>query len=335
MLKAIWNLRNNNYLWFGVSTLILIGLIYFAGVEKFFDAIYRSKPEFLVLAFVSGTSVFFFWGATWYRVFKQAEIDLSRSSALKIFLAGQFANSVTPLGQFGGEPVMAHILRKNSEASYEKALSSVFSADILNATPFVTFTILGSIYLAIFKSLTPALTYILYTALLALALGGILIYFAWFNPEKTERFVNRLIKRGSRHFDIIERYLDTLIEKVEEAKKNLSKIGQDPSFLLKAASGAHTGFMLQVLSFYFVIYSLGASASIVQIYFIVVFSSLASFSPTPGGSGAFEAVMASMVDLFIPEVGFAAGLTAAILFRICTYWNGILLGWISFNTLQK
>jgi len=330
----IEDLKENKYLWFGISTLIIGFLIYFAGVEKFIDSVSQARIAPMFLALIAGLSVFVFWGYSWFRVFRKSGIEMSFYSSLETFMAGQFMNSITPLGQFGGEPVMAYLVRSNSDASYQKSISSVFSADILNATPFVTFTIAGSLYLTAFGTLTPRIRYVLYAALGVLGVGGATAYLLWFRPGTIERRILVGVEKIAGYSNTVEKYLDSFEEKLYEIQENFDSIGEDPSYLAKTAAGAHIGFMMQVVSFYLVMYSLGFNPSIVPVYFIVVFSSLASFTPTPGGSGAFEGVMASMVELFLPY-SFATGLTAAILFRICTYWNGIIIGWMAFNNLKK
>jgi uncharacterized protein (TIRG00374 family) len=331
----IRELKDNKYLWFVISTAIIAGLIYFAGVEKFIDSISHADPGPLLLALLAGQTVFVFWGYTWYRIFHASGIDLDFFASLETFMAGQFMNSITPLGQFGGEPVMAYLVRTNSDASYEKSLSSVFSADMLNATPFITFTILGALYLAAFGSLIPTVRYALYSALVLLALGGFLAYLLWFKPGTVEKKLLAGLEKGAGYTQRLEKYIDVIEEKLQEVQENFERIGEDPVYLANTAAAAHIGFMMQVASFYLVLFSLGFTPSVIPVYFIVVFSSLASFTPTPGGSGAYEAAMAGMVELFLPGIGFTTGLTAAILYRGCTYWGGILIGWTAFNNLKK
>lgn len=330
----IRELKDSKTLWFTISTLIIAGLIYFAGVEKFINSVYQADIGLLVLALAAGLLVFIFWGYSWYRIFQKSGVDMNLTSSLETFMAGQFMNSITPLGQFGGEPVMAYLVRANSDANYEKSISSVFSADLLNATPFITFTIAGALYLAVFESLNQTVTYALYTALVILVLGGFTAYLLWFKPGTVEKKILAVFEKGAVHTQRLEKYLDTLEEKLQKVQDSFDRIGDDPVYLIKTAGVAHIGFMLQVVSFYLVMYSLGYAPAIVPVYFIVVLSSLASFTPTPGGSGAFEGVMAGMVELFLPY-SFTIGLTAAILFRICTYWTGIVIGWAAFNKLKK
>jgi len=330
----IKNLKDNKYLWFTVSTLIMAALIYFAEPERFIDSIQSAKLLPLFPALVFGLSVFIVWSFVWYRVFKACNIKMSYRKALRVFMAGNFMNAITPLGQAGGEPLMAYLLKENSGASYEKSLSSIFSADILNAIPPATFIIGGSIYLALFKSLNNFIIQTVYMVLLVTILGGILLYLLWFESGTIEKTILILLEKITAVIGKGEKLLETLEEKFEEIENTFKSIGQKPIQLLKTGLIAHLGFVLQILNFYFIMLALGIQPDFTPIYFIVPISALASFSPTPGGSGTYEAAMASLITVFIPGTSFATGLTAAILFRLTTYWPGIPLGWLALNSLN-
>lgn len=56
---------------------------------------------------LTGMSVMLVFGFTWHRFLHKLDIKHSYLESLKLFYSGQFLNSVTLLGQFGGEPAMA------------------------------------------------------------------------------------------------------------------------------------------------------------------------------------------------------------------------------------
>jgi uncharacterized protein (TIRG00374 family) len=88
------------------------------------------------------------------------------------------------------------------------------------------------------------------------------------------------------------------------------------------------------MSLRFVLLSLGIRPDFTPIYFTVTLSSLASFSPTPGGSGTFEAAFSGLMVFFF-EVNIATAVTAAVLFRLTTYWPGLVIGYISLVGLER
>jgi len=334
VLGKAWEYRDNKYLWFLISTGILAGLIYFADAQKFVKSIRSAKLVFLIPALVLGLAVFPIWSYVWYRVFKKSNIDLTYRESIRIFMAGNFMNSVTPLGQAGGEPLMAFLVEQNTEASYERALSSIFSADIMNGMPPITFILGGTGFLLIFGSLNDIIVQTVYMVLLATAVGGTIAYLLWFESGtiegKIQWILDKIVEKTGRGQEIVS----SIEEKLEEVEESFKTIGNDPVYLLKTAIISHVGWLMQIFNFVLIAGSLGYFPDLTPVYFIVVISGLANFSPTPGGSGTFEAAMAGLITIFIPYIAAPEALTIAILFRISTYWPGILLGWLALNSLN-
>jgi putative heme transporter len=78
----------------------------------------------------------------------------------------------------------------------------------------------------------------------------------------------------------------------------------------------------------------GASVSIVLLTLIVVGSSaVAGAAPVPGGIGAFEAALTAGLVTAGVEAGLA--LSAALLFRLVTFWARVPIGWIALLLLRR
>lgn len=323
----------NKYLWFGVSGLFLALLIYFSDVEKFVNALSNADPAFLASALVLGLSAFLVWGYVWHLFFRQMDLEISFYRTMEMFMAGNFLNSVTPLGQFGGEPFMAYIVSKNTEASYEKSFSFVASADIINAVPFVTYLLAGAAYMFFFRSVNSVIAQGAYLAALLATVGGLVAYLLWFDEEKVEKYLFGALNRVQKitgHGDKLSREIK---DRISAVKTSFREAGENPRMLAKAAAVTHVNFVFQGATLYLILLSLSLTPEITAIYFTVLLSGLASFSPTPGGTGTFEAAFAGVLLLFYP-VGFATALTAAVLFRLASYWPGMLIGYIAFVKLN-
>lgn len=326
--------RTKKILWFGVSTAIILALIYIVDFNKFIQEISSAKLIYFIPAVILGISVFLVWGFTWYRVFRKVGIDLTYSKSLEIFMAGTFMNSITPIGQFGGEPIMAYLLKNNSDASYEKSFTSVFSADIINAAPLITFVTAGTLYLLFFETLGGRVLQAVYAAILMTVFGGAIVYLLWFESGTIENFLLRVAEGFSEKTGLLKGRIEGFEKRLEEVERAFETIGEDPWYLFETALVSHLGFVIQGGTLYLVMLSLGVEVALAPIVFVVVISGLANFSPTPGGSGAYEVVMAKTAQAFFsiePEVGVAA----AILFRLTTYWPGIIIGYIALNTLEN
>jgi len=327
--------RMKKVLWFGVSTAIILGMIYFADVQRFMAAIQRADIRYLVPAFSLGLSVFLVWTYTWYSFFKDMGMKISYSKSFRLFMAGNFFNSVTPLGQFGGEPFMAYIISKNTDYSAERGFSAVLSADIVNSAPTLTFIIGGALFQFLFgNTIRDEVLTVFYIVLLAAVGGALIVYLLWFKSGSIENALIRVLRRTTSAIGKGESMVTSLEERLKRVQDAFSEIGDNPVELLKTALVAHLGFLSQVVCLAFILLSLGFSFNFVPLYFTLTLSALANFSPTPGGSGTFEAAMAGLLALFL-NITFAQALVAAILFRMTTYWPGILIGYISFNTLEN
>ncbi len=324
--------RIKKLLWFGVSTGIILGLIYFADLDQFIESVRKANALLFVPALVSGLAVFPVWAYVWMRVFRRSGISLGYFKNLKVFMAGFFMNSVTPLGQFGGEPIMAYIVRDSSDSSYERALSSVFSADVINAIPVITFSLAGAVYSVFFRSLNSMVIQGLYIALFVLLVGFPLMYLLWFEAGTIESFLIGLLER-LKFLGLKQSWIDRVEEKMDRVADSFDAIGNDRIYLFETIGIAHIGFFLQALCLFFIIWSVGIEPDFTPIYFVLALSGLANFSPTPGGSGTFEAAMAGLITVFFPA-SLATGLTIAILFRLTTYWPGLVIGYFSLNSLN-
>ncbi len=326
--------RLKNLLWFGVSTAIIAAAVYFADFGEFLGAVRRANTWYLVPAFALGLSSFGIWSYVWYSFFKTMELRISYLKSFWLFMAGHFMNSITPAGQFGGEPFMAYIISRNTDASYEKAFSTVISADIVNAVPSFTFVLGGAFYLMLFGSINQLVLQAVYMSLLVIAVGGVLVYLLWFKSGRVEealirfsRFISDKTGRGAKIADTIE-------EKLRNVQESFRRVGESPWHLVKVTAISHLIFIFQIGCLYFILLSLGVEPDIAPLYFVLSLSLLAIFAPTPGGSGAVEAAMAGLLNFFI-SMSFASAVAAAIIFRLTTYWPGLIVGYIAINTLEN
>jgi uncharacterized protein (TIRG00374 family) len=321
------------WLWFGVTGLLFVILLYFADLGEFLDSLRRADLSVFAVAFVIGFSSLLVWAWVWYRFFGQMAIASTRSRTVRMFLTGHFLNSITPLGQFGGEPIMAYIVSDNTGTDYERALACVISADIVNAVPFFTFTLGGLVYLSVVGSLNSLLIEVGALSVTLLVVGGVLAYLLWSESSTLGETVTGILHSLETRLTWGESLFRSLRDRVTTIEEAFQEAGNDPVFLLKTAVISHLAILAQIVSLYFVFLAIDIEPGFVPLYFIVNLSVIATISPTPGGSGTYEAAFSALVTFFFP-VSLATALTAAVLFRLTTYWPGILVGYPSLLTLK-
>jgi len=327
------DLGRRDLLWFGVSGAVLVALLYLADVGEFVASLRRADTSLFAAAVVVGFSSLLVWAWVWHRFFRTVGIGAPASRTVRMFLTGNFLNSITPLGQFGGEPIMAYIVAETTDADYETALACVVSADILNATPFFTFTLGGILYLGVVGSLQGPFVEIGALAVVLLALVSLVAYLLWSADGTLGAVLVRILEALEARLGRAESLFESAAESVVEIENAFREAGNDRRFLVTTAAVSHLAILAQIASLYLVFRSLGLPIALVPLYLIVNLSVIATLSPTPGGSGTYEAAFSGLVLLFFP-VELATAVTAAILFRLTTYWPGILVGAVAFLTLR-
>lgn len=320
--------------WFGVSAVLLLVLLYIADVDEFLAALGRASAPHFVVALVVGFLSLLVWAWVWHRFFGTMGIESTPAKTGKMFLTGHFLNSITPLGQFGGEPLMAYIVSEHTGTDYERALACVVSADIVNAVPFFTFTLGGILYLAVTGSVNRFLLQVGLLSVVLVVLGGLVAYLLWSEDGALGGTAIGLLDALEDRHPRITGVVQSLRDSVQKVEASFQEAGEDRPFLLATAAVSHLAILAQIVSLYFVFLSLGLEPEFLWLYFIVNLSVIGTLSPTPGGSGTYEAAFSGLTTLFFP-VGLATALTAAVLFRLTTYWPGLLVGYLALLSLRR
>lgn len=319
--------------WFGVATSIFAVLFWVAEPSKMLAAVKAAKLEYLALSVLAGFTIIIAWTLNWFNFFRVSGIKCSFSRTFQLFSAGQFLNSVTPLGQFGGQPFMAYLISKHSNTSYEKSLATVMSADVLAIIPLSTFVIAGYSYIALTGSASGQLTRMSAVASSLLIFGIVMSYLGWYRPGSLE---NALLKTAEAITGFIGRgsgFVEGLEKRLENVEETFRTVGNSPKAVIHSLVITHAAFLLKMVAFYGVMLSVGLQMNFFEIMLLIPLASVANFSPTPGGAGTFEAALAGLIMLFAP-VELATALTAAVLYRLSTYWLGILVGYIAMSSLN-
>ena len=326
--------KSNKWLWYAVTGVLFVGLLYFADAERFVRRLNEVDIPLFSIGVVIGFSSLGVWAWVWDRFFGQLEIQSTVSKTLRMFLTGHFLNSITPLGQFGGEPIMAYIISESTDTEYERSLTAVVSSDIINAAPFFTFTIGGILYLAAIGTVAGFLVDVGIVATVILTVGGLIAYLLWSENGTLSESVHGLLDGIEARIGRFEGVFDSLKESVERVEESFQAAGNDRWFLIETVAISHLAIVAQIVSLYFVFLAMGIEPRFVPIYFLVTLSTVATLSPTPGGSGTYEAAFSGLMTFFY-SVDLATALSAAVLFRLTTYWPGIVVGYLSMLTLRN
>jgi uncharacterized protein (TIRG00374 family) len=321
-------------LWFAVSILIIGGLVYFADISRIIAALRTADLLILVPALIVGVSNFGFGAYLWHSFLSSMDKGISYFKALKMFFAGHFLNSITPLGQVGGEPLMAYVISRNTDAEAEEAFSAVFSADILNVIPPYTFMIGGAAYLFLFGSFNEIIIQTLYIVALVVSFGAVFVYLLWFKAGSIEGGIVRLLRYLSSRLDRGEGLVERAEERLEKVEENFQKIGDNPRKLFKLTVLMHLSFLTEVVTMFLILLSLGVEPDFAPLYFVMPLAAVAEISPTPGGTGTYEAAMAGVLTVFFP-VSFTVAVMAALIYQLSGFWPGNAIGYYCLHQLEN
>lgn len=319
--------------WFAISTFIIALMLYLSDITKFIEHLQQADKAVLASAIFVGLGVIPVLANSWHHLINRVGAEISFYRALKLFTAGNFLNAVTPLGQFGGEPFMAYVIKDNTDVKYEDALSAVISADIINAVPILTFVIGGSFFLLFSGSMNGVVLEAIYISAVITVLGGAIAYLLWFKSGFIEKRLVAILRKLTGFVGRGDEYVDRLEERMDGLQNAFKRVGEEPLDLIKISIVAHLFFVFQVISLYLVMASVGVETDLAPLYIILPMASLANFSPTPGGSGTHEAAMAGILSAFLGLSGSIA-VTIAILYRFTTFWPGLFIGYVSFTSLS-
>jgi len=326
--------KDSKILWYSVSTLILAGLIVFADIKEFVKAVSSVDPLLMFASLVSGLSVFLIWGYVWHSFFQNLGFKSSAIKSYKILMAGNFMNSVTPLGQFGGEPFMAYVVSKNTGEGYERSLSTVISADIVNAIPFLTYGSIGILYIMLFSTITMSMRTGIYLLMIINVSLIILAYLTWFKTDKIESIIHNFLDKIESRINYSTKLIDSIKDRIADTKEAFKQAGDDKRHLVKVITVSHLAPLTQLISLYLILLGLDVLPTFAGVYFTVILGGLASFSPTPGGAGTFEAAFSGLLLFFYPEIALDTAVASSVLFRLTTFWPGLLIGYISLLNLK-
>ncbi len=306
---------------------IIAAIIWRTGWYQIYTTIVQAHLPFLLLSVACTAGAMLMIGTTWWIIVKEVG-DIALVDGLRIFLATMFANTITPFGQFGGEPFIAYILSRGSDTPYEESLGAVLAADVVNAIPFFTLTLTGiSVFLAS-QPLSPLVS----TISKGVIAGFIGLFLAVFTMWRFEAHALRVFGYigfridalvSSDRFDFIgPQYLqekgETLFGVFRQLLRNKPRVGV-------ALATTHLAGLVDIAGVYLMLVALGATPPIAVLLFIVPTAMLASYLPLPGGMGGIEAAMTGLL-VGVAGVPAPIALSAVLLNRTTRYIMSLGVG---------
>ena len=168
---------------------------------------------------------------------------------------------------------------------------------------------------------------------LAFGIFGLIVYF-YIRKDKLSSFVHssirffapfiRPVKKGFNQ----EEYAASVERSINSFHGGLAYILNNRQGLARATSFAFLGWIFDIMSIYFVFFSLGSIKYIHTDVLIITYtiSMISSWLPffLPGGLGIVDGIMALL--FFYGGVPADTAIIATLLYRILSYWSNTVLG---------
>ena len=311
---------------FAVALVLLYLLGAVIGWERTIEQLRTARLRWVAVACLSTLLCLAAWGKTWQIVLRTIDVPVSYRRLLMTFLAATFANYVTPMGQAGGEPFIAYVLSRDTEASYEQSLASVVTADLLRLLPFFNVGVIGVGYVLLETQL-PADTerYALLLVALAVALP-VGIVAGWWRRDAVRRGVLRSVSPVARRTDRIA--VDALAERIDRLYESIERIARSPRALLGALGFAYVGWILFALPLYFAGLALGLPISLLLVSFLVPITVIAGSTPSPGGLAVIEGTLVALLTA-LAALSADQALAVTTVYRLASYWFVIAVGGVA------
>ncbi len=316
---------------FAGAVAVLAALVWVVGVDRTATALLTADPA--ILAAVLAVAVFWLttWGLALWSVLDALGSPVSAPLAVLLYAGAVFSNNVTPFGQAGGEPLSALLISSAADSEYETGLAAIASVDTAHFIPSVGLAVVGFTFVAagavrLGRNLTVAAI-----AVAVLALGlPVAAYLAWRYRYELEaavvrgltpfvRWVGRVVPRWSPPTAAdIERRIEGFFTAID-------RIAADRRTLLQTLGFSALGWAALACSLWLSLYSVGYTVPVATTLLVVPLGSIASIAPLPGGSGAIETVLVTLLVSTTAVPG--AGATSAVLIhRGATYLLPMLVG---------
>ena len=316
---------------FAGALAVLAVLVWVVGVDRTVAALLSADTG--AVALVVGIAALWLvaWGLALWAVLGTLGTPVAPLTAVLVYAAAVFSNNVTPFGQAGGEPLSALLISTAADSEYETGLAAIASVDTAHFVPSIGYAIVGFTFVAagavrLGRNLTFAAV-----AVAVLAVGlPVAAYLGWRYRYELEAAVVRLLtpllrslgrlipRRSPPTTALIERRIESFFESLE-------RIATDRGTLLQTLGLSALGWACLVASLWTSLYAVGHTVPVATALLVVPVGSIASVAPLPGGSGAIETVLVTLLVSTTP-VPAAAATSAVLIHRGATYLLPTLVG---------
>ncbi|HIJ06862.1 MAG: hypothetical protein XE11_0421 [Methanomicrobiales archaeon 53_19] len=333
------NQEHKKWIWIsiGISTLFLLGLLYFTFDESTIVALKNLSPFILLLALTIHVIALVCWALRIKVMAYSLGYRVGLFHCINLVFANLFLAGITP-SQAGGEPVRVHELYranvKLGDATAIVIMERVLDGIIFGLGGAITLFLLGTAWKDV--NLPPIVNTVIYITWIGVIIGVVLFAFSVRNPLILKRLMRVLTGFLTRKWEMarIERFMEKVDREVDNFHFSLGKfIGRGKLGLLLGL--IFTGFFwfLEFLIASVLLIGLGQGPHFLESFVSQLIIAIIMMIPlTPGGAGVAEISISSIYGLFISTSVIGV---FVLLWRIILYYFNIGIGLVSSLLIVK
>ena len=309
-----------------LCVLILVGILYFVGIDQVIEALKHADLGIIILAIVAQIFTYFLYALRWKLLNSIADMDVSIKKLIPMVLVGLAVNNITPSGRGGGEPVRAYILAKEENYQMEDTFATVVADRALDTFPFIVLAVITIIAMILYFDIALWLILVMILAVIGIvAVLAILIYMS-INPNfgsRVEGWILKLVKRFyKKNSEGLEEKIHSIIFGFQNTMKLLIS---NKKLLYLAIPLSFLIWIFEIIRVYLVFLAFGANVNLIVIGEVFIVASLVGMIPLlPGGIGAVDTLMI----FFYSSAGITASISAAatVIERLISFWMATMIG---------
>ncbi|MDO9539991.1 MAG: flippase-like domain-containing protein [Methanocalculus sp.] len=333
------NPQHKKWIWIsvGLSTLFLIGLLYFTFDESTITALKNLSPFIILLALACHLVALIFWALRIKVMAYGLGYHVGFFHCLNLVCANLFLAAITP-SQAGGEPVRIHELYranvKLGDATAIVIMERVLDGVIFGIGGAITLFLLGTVWQSL--NVPPSITTAIYLTWFLVSIGVILFAISVRNPALLKRLMRWISIYLTKKWEMarIEKFLLKVDREVDNFHFSLGK------FIGKGKVGLFLGLLFTALFWFFefiiasiLLIGLGQGPHFLESLVSQLIIAIIMMIPlTPGGAGVAEISISSIYGLFISTSVIGV---FVLLWRIILYYVNIAIGLVSSLLIVK
>ena len=315
-----------------VGALAVLGvLVWVVGVDRTVAALLSADP--FALALVGAVALVWLttWGLALWSVLRALGSPIRTHMAVLAYAGAVFSNNVTPFGQAGGEPLSALLISSAADTEYETGLAAIASVDTAHFVPSVGFAIVGFTFVTAGAVQLGRNLLFAAGAVATLAVGlPVAAFGGWRYRYELEaadvRLLTPVIRWQGR---VVPKWspptTDSIEQRIESFFAAIDRIATDRRTLLQTLGFSALGWASLAGSLWLSLYAVGYTVPVATTLLVVPVGSIASLAPLPGGSGAIETVLVTLL-VSTTAVPAAVAASAVLIHRGATYLLPTLVG---------